>query len=33
MKITFTKEIIDEAIRNGCKTMSQLNDYINEHKI
>jgi len=31
MKITFTKEMIDEAIKHGCKTMSQLNDYINEH--
>jgi len=32
MKITFTKEMIDEAIKHGCKTVSHLNDYINEHK-
>jgi len=28
MKLTFTKEHIDEAIRNGCKTVSELNDFI-----
>jgi len=28
MKLTFTKENIDEAIKNGCKTISELNDFI-----
>jgi bacterioferritin-associated ferredoxin len=28
MKLTFTKEHIDEAIKNGCKTISELNDFI-----
>jgi len=28
MKLTFTKEIIDEAIKNGCETISELNDFI-----
>jgi len=32
MKITFTKEIIDEAMRNGCKTVGELTHYINEYK-
>ena len=32
MKITFTKEIIDEAIKNGCKTVGELTNYIHEYK-
>jgi len=28
MKLTFTKENIDEAIKNGCQTISELNDFI-----
>jgi len=28
MKLTFTKENINEAIKNGCKTISELNDFI-----
>lgn len=28
MKLTFTKENIDEAIRNGCKTVSEFSDFI-----
>ncbi len=28
MKLTFTKEIINEAIKNGCQTISELNDFI-----
>lgn len=28
MKLTFTKETIDEAIKNGCQTISELNDFI-----
>ncbi|SFV68533.1 hypothetical protein MNB_SV-14-781 [hydrothermal vent metagenome] len=28
MKLTFTKETINEAIKNGCKTISELNDFI-----
>jgi len=32
MKTIFTKEIIDEAIKNGCKTIGELSHYINEYK-
>ncbi len=28
MRITFTKEIIKEAIKSGCKTISELNNFI-----
>jgi len=33
MKTTFTKEIINEAIKNGCKTVGELNEFIHEHKV
>lgn len=32
MKTTFTKEIINEAIKNGCKTVSDLNNFMHLHK-
>lgn len=28
MKLTFTKEIIEDAIQHGCHTISELNDFI-----
>jgi len=28
MKLRFTKETIEEAINSGCKTISELNDFI-----
>ena len=33
MKITFTKEIIKEAIDNGCKTIRELNNFILEQDL
>ena len=33
MKTTFTKEMVNEAMKNGCKTVGELNDFISEHKI
>ncbi len=33
MKTTFTKEIINEAIKYGCKTVGDLNEFIHEHKV
>jgi hypothetical protein len=32
MKIIFTKEIVDEAMKNGCKTVDELRHFINEYK-
>lgn len=32
MKITFTKAMLNEAMKHGCKTVGELNNYINEHK-
>jgi len=32
MKTTFTKEIINKAIKSGCKTVGELNDFIHEDK-
>ena len=32
MKITFTKELLNEAMKNGCKTVGELNNFISEHK-
>jgi len=32
MKTTFTKEMVNEAMKNGCKTVGELNDFISEHK-
>ena len=28
MKLTFTKENINEAIKNGCKTVSEFGNFI-----
>ncbi len=33
MKMTFTKEIIKEAIESGCKTISELNIFITEQDL
>jgi hypothetical protein len=33
MKITFTKEIIKEAIKSGCRTVSELNNYITQQEL
>ena len=33
MKITFTKEMIKEAIESGCKTISELNIFITEQDL
>lgn len=33
MKITFTKEIIKEAIKSGCKTISELNIFITQQDL
>jgi len=33
MKTTFTKEMIHEAMKHGCKTVGELNDFIHEHQV
>jgi len=33
MKITFTKEIIKEAIKNGCRTINELNIFITQQAL
>jgi len=33
MKITFTKEMIKEAIKSGCKTISELNIFITQQDL
>jgi hypothetical protein len=33
MKMTFTKEIIKEAIKSGCRTVSELNNYITQQEL
>ena len=33
MKATFTKKIINEAIKSGCKTVGDLNNFIHEYKL
>jgi len=33
MKITFTKEMIKEAIKSGCRTISELNNYIVQQEL
>jgi hypothetical protein len=33
MKITFTKEMIKEAIQSGCRTISELNNFISQQEL
>jgi len=33
MKTTFTKEMIKEAIKSGCRTISELNNYITQQEL
>jgi hypothetical protein len=33
MKITFTKEMIKEAIKSGCRTISELNNFISQQDL